>query len=62
MPEHLVLEQPEKFSTLQVIFWFEKQENVLIRVLICGPERPVWVAGFVPALVNEVADEIQDRH
>jgi hypothetical protein len=24
---------------------FEKQENVLIRALICGPKSPVWVAG-----------------
>jgi hypothetical protein len=30
---------------------FEKQENVLIRALICGPKAPVWVAGKVPALV-----------
>jgi hypothetical protein len=27
-------------SALQVIFWFEKQENVLIRALICGPKNP----------------------
>ena len=27
------------FSALQVIFWFEKQENVLIRALICGPKN-----------------------
>ncbi len=29
----------------------KKQENVLIRVLICGPKTFFWVAGFVPALV-----------
>ncbi len=40
-----------RISTLQVIFGLKKQENVLIRVLICGPKRPDWVAGFVPALV-----------
>jgi hypothetical protein len=33
------------FSALQVIFWFAKQENILIRALICGPKIPVWVAG-----------------
>jgi hypothetical protein len=36
---------------LQVISLFEKQGNVLIRALICGPKSPVWVAGKVPALV-----------
>jgi hypothetical protein len=40
----------KKFSALQVIFWFEKQENILIRVFICGPKGRVWIAGFVPAL------------
>ncbi|MEA2109865.1 MAG: hypothetical protein U9P07_10650, partial [Pseudomonadota bacterium] len=40
----------EKISVLQVIFWFKKQENVLIKALICGPIKPVWVAGYVPAL------------
>ena len=40
-----------KFSALQVVFLFEKQENVLIRVLICGPMALVWVAGNVPAFV-----------
>jgi hypothetical protein len=39
------------FSALQVVFLFEKQENVLIRALICGPKSPVWGAGFVPGLV-----------
>ena len=28
------------FSALPVIFLLEKQENVLIRALICGPKRP----------------------
>ena len=41
-----------RISTLQVIFGLKKQENVLIRVLICGPKNPVWVAGSVPALVT----------
>jgi hypothetical protein len=41
------------FSALQVIFLFAKQENVLIRALICGPTAFVWVAGKVPALVVE---------
>jgi hypothetical protein len=36
------------FSALQVIFLFGKQENVLIRALICGPKSPVGVAGKFP--------------
>jgi hypothetical protein len=38
------------FSASQVVFWFGKQENVLIRALICGPKSPVWVAGLVPRI------------
>jgi hypothetical protein len=33
------------FSALQVIFLFGKQENVMIRVPICGPQCPRGVAG-----------------
>ena len=33
------------FSALQNIFLFEKQENVLIRALICGPKRPHFGCG-----------------
>jgi hypothetical protein len=38
------------FSALQVIFWFEKQENVLIRALICGPMAPRLGCGFCPRI------------
>jgi hypothetical protein len=48
------------FSALQVIFLFEKQENVLIRVLICGPKTHVWVAGLVSALRDCELRKTQD--
>ncbi len=47
----VVIVKPKNLiSTLQVIFGLKKQENVLIRVLICGPRTFFWVAGTVPAL------------
>jgi hypothetical protein len=46
------------FSALQVIFLFAKQENNLIRALICGPKSPVWIAGLITALEFEIFGQV----